>query len=456
MSTRMNRRQWLGTVGKASVLGTLATGMPHHAAIAAVSSGETYDTDVLVCGGGPAGIAAAINAARLGQRTLLLERYGRLGGMGVHARVWPLMGGIADNKLVGEIHAKIGGNGFDPELADIYFADMLEQAGAKLLLHAWVTEPLMSGSCITGVRAISKQGAFTVNAKLVIDATGDADVAAAAGVPCEMGRDGDGLVQPMSVMFFVEGVADDARHCGSEEAARAAKIGENETWESVTTRAQEIGELPASVGVVRTYKMGRKGKACVNATQINRLNGTKLEDLTRAELECRRQAIQVTEFMRKHLPGYENCYISHMPNVIGIRETRRIRGLTQLVREDLISGRKWDDAIVRGAQFVIDIHNPDGSGQAENQHAHAQQGGAAHVKPYDIPLGCVIPQNVEGLLVAGRCISGTHEAHASYRVQNICMAIGAGVGAVAATALADDTSPAKVDIKKVQKVLFTA
>jgi hypothetical protein len=144
-----------------------------------------------------------------------------------------------------------------------------------------------------------------------------------------------------------------------------------------------------------------------------------------------------------------------MPAVIGVRETRRVRGLARLTREDLVTGRVWPDAIVRGAVFVIDIHNPAGSGQAENQGDHARQGGAARVKPYDIPLGCVIPQGAEGLLVAGRCISGTHEAHASYRVQNICMAIGAGAGAVAATALADSAPPAKVDIAKVQKTLFT-
>jgi len=237
-------------------------------------------------------------------------------------------------------------------------------------------------------------------------------------------------------------------------AARAAKLAGGETWESATTRAQQNGELPATVGVVRTYKMGRKGKVCVNATQVNGLYGTQVEDLTQAELEGRRQAVRVVEFMRRHLPGYENCYISHMPAVIGVRETRRIRGLAQLTRDDLVAGRAWPDAIVRGALFVIDIHNPAGSGQAENHGAGAKQGIAARVKPYDIPAGCTIPQKVEGLLVAGRCISGTHEAHASYRVQNICMAIGAGVGALTATSLADNTPPASVDVSKVQKILF--
>lgn len=448
------RRQWFksATVG----LATAATAsLPHGVAPEPVVPGATFNTDILVCGGGPAGIAAALNAARLGCKTLLLERYGRLGGMGVHARVWPLMGRVANNRLVQEIHAKIGGGGFDPEVADIHFADLLEQAGAKILLHAWATEPLISGGRVTGVRAISKQGPLTINAKLVIDATGDADIAAAAGVPCDMGRDGDGLVQPMTIQFCIEGVADSAQYCGSEEAARAAKLGGGETWESVTTHAQQSGELPPSVGVVRTYKMGRKGKVCVNATQVNGLFGTKVEDLTKAELEGRRQAVRVVEFMRKHLPGYESCYISHMPAVIGVRETRRIRGLAQLTRDDLAKGRTWPDALVRGALFVIDIHNPNGSGQAENHGERSKQGGAMRVKPYDIPAGCTIPQNVEGLLVAGRCISGTHEAHASYRVQNICMAIGAGVGALAATALIDNTRFSATDMAKVQKVLFT-
>ena len=192
----------------------------------------------------------------------------------------------------------------------------------------------------------------------------------------------------------------------------------------------------------------------VNATQINRVVGTNVEDLTKAELECRRQAYQIVDFMKKHLPGYEDAYITNMPAVIGVRETRRITGLDRLEREDLITGRKWDNAIVREADFVIDIHNPDGSGQAENQTGHEVQGSAARVKPYDIPLTCTIPQKVDGLLVAGRCISGSHEAHASYRVQNICLAIGAGVGTVAAVSLQNNVSPADVDIKKVQRILF--
>jgi hypothetical protein len=457
MIFKMNRRQLFGTLACTTAAGVLSSATAEEKiapTILTTSNNCSFETEVLVCGGGPAGFAAAATAARLGRKTLIIERYGRLGGMGIHARVWPLMGNV-QSPFVKEVHQKIGGNGFDPERTDLHYADILQQAGATILLHAWVTEPILEGNRIVGVKAISKEGTITVHAQLIIDATGDADVAVLAGVPFEIGREGDGLVQPMSIMFAVEGVADNARYCGSEEAARAAKISETETWETVTVAAQKSGELPETVGVVRTYKMGRRGKACVNATQINRLFGTKIEDLTKAELECRRQAFQIVDFMKKHLPGYENIYVSHMPAVIGVRETRRIRGLEQLKREDLVSGRKWDNAIVRGANFVIDIHNPAGSGQAENQTSAEIQGSAATVKPYDIPATCVIPQKIDGLLVAGRCISGTHEAHSSYRVQNICMAIGAGVGTVAAVALEDKVVPANVDMKKVQKFLFS-
>ncbi|MDR1268831.1 MAG: FAD-dependent oxidoreductase [Planctomycetaceae bacterium] len=456
MTFKMNRRQLFGTLAGTTAVGVLSTVTAEEKVAPTVlttTGNHSFETEILVCGGGPAGFAVATNAARLGRKVLILERYGRLGGMGIHARVWPLMGGV-NSPFVKEVHAKIGGNGFDPERADLHYADFLEQAGAKILLHTWATEAIMEGNRIVGVKAISKEGTFTIRANWVIDATGDADVAVAAGVPFEMGREGDGLVQPMSIMFAVEGVADDAKFCGSEESARVTKISGNETWETVTTRAQKNGELPETVGVVRTYKMGRRGKACVNATQINRLFGTKIEDLTKAELECRRQAFLVVDFMKKYLPGYENIYVSHMPAVIGVRETRRICGLEQLKREDLVSGRKWDNAIVREARFSLDIHNPAGGGQAENQTSAEIQGTAAKVKPYDIPATCVIPQKIDGLLVAGRCISGTHEAHSSYRVQNICMAIGAGVGVLAATAMNDNVAPANADMKKIQKILF--
>ncbi len=451
---KINRRQCLGAIGFGSMAGFAGNSLADTASspFPISRTGPGFKTEILVCGGGPAGVAAATAAARLGRKVLILERYGRLGGMGVHARVFPFLGS-ADSPFMREVHQKTGGTRFDLERLDLHYADFLQDAGAKILLHSWVAEPIMQGSRISGVKAVSKEGMMTIRAELVIDATGDGEIAVAAGAPFEMGRDGDGLVQPMSIMFSIGGIGEKAQFCGSEEEARVRKVGD-ETWEEITTRAQKSGELPETVGIVRTYPMQRQGEAIVNATQINRLFGTKVEDLTIAEIECRRQAFRIVDFMKKHLPGYENVHVQNMPAVIGVRETRRIRGLDHLEREDLISGRTWANGIVRKAHFVIDIHNPDGSGQAENQKEGQVQGSAAHVKPFDIPLTCMIPQKVDGLLVAGRCISGSHDAHACYRVQNICLAMGAGIGTVAAVALSDTVAPVDVDMVKVQKLIF--
>jgi hypothetical protein len=184
----------------------------------------------------------------------------------------------------------------------------------------------------------------------------------------------------------------------------------------------------------------------VNATQVNRIDGTDPLDLTRAEIEGRRQAYQVLEFLTRHAPGYDSAYISEMPATIGIRETRRFIGMEYLERRHVAEGVKWETAVVRNASFVIDIHNPDGGGQAE--------GFAAKCRPYDIPYGCLVPREVDGLLLAGRCISGSHEAHASYRVQRICMAIGAASGTAAALAAQRGIPPRSVPVPDIQSVLF--
>lgn len=409
----------------------------------------SYETEVLVVGGGPAGMAAAIVAARQGRKVLLTERYGRMGGMAVQAMVGPLMGYVK-SRLVDEVLDRIGGRVFDSERLDIQYASLVLEAGAKLWLHSWAAETVVDGKQVTGVRLLSKQGMVRVTAQVIIDATGDGDVAAMAGAPFEQGRSGDGLAQPMSVMYRLAGV-DESRAlvCGSEEQARTIRLPEG-TWEEVVTRGQKSGELASTIGVIRLYRAKRPGERIVNATQVNRVDGTRIDDLTRAELEARHQAYQVLDFVRKHAPGYQQAYIAAMPMVVGVRETRRVLGEKYLTRDDCIQGRKWPDAVVRDASFPIDIHNPHGSGQAEGE---GPQGRAAAVKPYDIPYGCLVPRTLGGLLVAGRCISGSHHAHASYRVQCIAMAIGAAVGAAAAEALKQGVPPRGVDVSRVQKIL---
>jgi len=407
--------------------------------------------DVLVCGGGPAGMAAAVMAARQGVNVLLVERYGRLGGMAVQGLVGPLMG-RADSPFVAEVLRRIGGREADPNRLDLEYAALVQEAGAELLLHAWAAEAIRDGNRVTGARLLTKQGPLEVRAAVTVDATGDGDVAFSAGAAFEQGRPGDGLLQPVSIMYRIAGIDEQqAFTCGSEQEARRIRFAAG-TWEEIVTRGQKAGELAASIGVIRLYRTGRSGERIVNATQINGVDGTAATDLTRAELEGRRQAFQVLDFVRQHAPGCQQAYIAVMPAVIGVRETRRFAGRARLNRDDLIEGRKWPDAVVRGASFPIDIHNPAGSGQAEG-HTHGVQGVAAAVKPYDIPYGCLVPREIDGLLLAGRAISGSHDAHASYRVQCIAMAIGAAAGAAAAMASTAQCTPAAIDVRSVQKLL---
>lgn len=441
------RRAFLTTSGCIAGSATLASS----AALARAASAPApikialrRKVDVLVCGGGPSGVAAAAMAARQGAKTLLLERYGRMGGMAVLAMVGPLMGGVK-SPFVTEVLKRVGGHTVSTERLDLEYADVVLQSGASLLLHTWVAETLMDGNRVIGVRAITKQGMIQIDADVVVDATGDGDVAFGAGVAFEQGRPGDGLVQPVSIMYRIGGV-DRAVGllCGSEEAALKVTVPEG-TWHDVVTKGQKSGELPGTIGIIRVYKSAYPNERIINATQVNGIDGTNVEDLTRAELEGRKQAFAVLEFLRKHAPGHEKAYISAMPAAIGVRETRRFLGTAKLTREDLIAGRKWPDAIVRSANFVIDIHNPAGGGQAE--------GFAAKVKPYEIPYGCLVPRDIDGLLLAGRCISGTHDAHASYRVQCIAMATGAAAGAAAAIAAKKKQQPREVEVAGVQQAL---
>ncbi len=401
--------------------------------------------DVLVIGGGPAGAAAAMMAAEMGAQTLLVERYGRLGGMMSSALVGPIMG-ACESKRVDAIVKRLESPCFAQSECDMKLAEMLLERKAGLLLHTWAFKALMAGGRVCGVETVSKEGLGRSEAKIVVDASGDGDIAASAGVPFEMGRKSDGLTQPMSIMFHLGGVEKSkALACGSEEEAKRVRLPDGGTWEEAVMAAHKSGELPERIGVVRIYE-GPFDRRIVNATQVNYVDGTKAEDLSEAEIEGRRQALQVTEFVRRHAPGYEKAFIAEMPAVAGVRETRRFKGLERLEKEDLTRGRKWQDAVVRGACFCIDIHNPDGGGQAE--------GIAERAKPYEIPYGCLVPSGADGLLLAGRCISGSHEAHASYRVMRICMGTGTAAGAAAALCALKGVQPRELEALEVQKALF--
>ncbi|MBP5511331.1 MAG: FAD-dependent oxidoreductase [Kiritimatiellae bacterium] len=417
--------------------------------------GQAAEYDVLVAGGGPAGIGAGYMAARRGAKVLVIEKSGRLGGMAVQAMVSPFS--IAtDSPVVCEIAKRIkAGSSVDFSQTDILAYDLLTSVGADVLLHATVLGPVMEGNRVTGLEVLCADGKKIFKGKVAIDATGNGDVALAAGVPFEMGRTSDKLVQPMSIMYTIGGVEQGKRFfCGSEEHARKVVVpGTGKTWEAIVQEAIKNGELPPEVGVIRLYRAPFPTGNVINATQVNGLYGTKSEDLTKAEIICRKQAVQVLNVMRKNLPGYANAYIATMPAVIGVRETRRFEGVERLEVEDCLTGRKRTNAIARRCCFVIDIHNPTGGGQAENQSKDAVTGQARRVKPYDIPYGAIVPKKVDGLLLSGRCLSASHEALASCRVMGNAMATGIGAGAAAAWAVRNQIDVRDVPAEKLD--LFT-
>ncbi len=410
------------------------------------------DYEVIVCGGGPAGIGAACAAAECGAKVLLLERYGRLGGMGIHALVGPVMG-RAQCRVADWILEQTGGRTIDFMQWDLRLFDLLAGLRVTILLHTTVLEARVGDGRIKGVSALCREGVRVFSAPFVVDATGDGTVAFAAGVPFDYGRTEDGNVQPLSIMFNIGGV-DPARRIesGSEESARLLRIGDR-SWEEIVMEGRRSGELPETVGVIRLYRNLSPDENGVNATQINYRNGTLSEDLTFAEIEGRKQAFRVLDFLKRNLPGYGNSRITSMPAVVGVRETRRFHGLKRLEKADCLAGTRRKDAIVRRALFGIDIHNPTGCGQAAGRELH-ETGTAERVQPYDIPYGALLPDRPEGLLLAGRNISASHEALASCRVMGIAMATGAGAGAAAAWAVRNACRLRDVPVEELQKFLF--
>ena len=409
--------------------------------------------DVLVCGAGPSGLAAAVSAARQGLKTMVLERYGSVGGCMTMGNVTTLMGNASPGAIWQEVMALLEapdhGTAIDPEIAKSRLLHWLLDSGAGLSLQTTVADSLTEDGEIKAVVAISLNGPVIIKAKRVIDATGDGYVAAMAGAPVMMGRDEDGLVQPVSLMYHIEGVDPSvAIACRHEEDDTLLSNGNH--YLDLCEKAVLSGELPPHVTIVRLYPCLRKGEYLVNATQQGRVNTLNHEDLVFAENELRIQIEKVNGFLRKQIPGFQNIRTRVSSVTIGVRESRRIKGSYELTGEDILTGRRFDDVVVHKANFPIDIHNPTGGGQAETK------GKPFKTKDYDIPLRCLQPLGVENLILCGRNISGSHRAHASYRVMCIAMSIGQAAAMIAKLSIENDVPVSKVDYLDVQKLLCNA
>lgn len=420
--------------------------------------------DVVIVGGGPAGLAAAASAARGGARTLLVERYGFLGGMGTAGGVtnfaglygwldgeWqPVVRGVVDELLqridaLGGLNAPQGGlqgrirvRSYDVSAYKCAADQLLAAAGVQVLFHAWaaavfpVPEP---GSAVPRIDALiveTKSGRCALRARTFIDASGDADVAALTGVPFEYG-DGEGGALFPSTMFRVTGV--------NAERALAA-VGDFGAIDRLMAAAADRYRFPRQGAIVRPQKDPSEWR--VNVTQLRgpsglAMNALDAAELSAGELEGRRQVVEYLRFLRAEVPGFEQARIAEIAPQVGIRESRRVRGVYALSGEDILSSARFADVIGVNA-WPMELHQ---AGRIEWAFPRDERRAVN-----DLPWRMLVPLGCANLLVAGRCASMTHEGQSAARASGVCFVMGQAAGTAAA--LLAGAPVASLDVARLQ------
>ena len=401
--------------------------------------------DVIVCGGGPAGVCAAVAAARLGAKTLLLERGGALGGIMTSG----LMSNIIDSEgKKGLLHEMIrdltalGAKGdrmvFDVETVKYYLERLCLDAGVTIRLHTVAAAVHCDGE--TRLRTVvteSKSGREAWRAKIFIDCTGDGDLAALAGCSCELGRPEDGALQAMSFCAMLYGVAADS----IPEMIRI----ENDEGKRNLFRFLCENNCEPSYGQPTLFQTGPDSYLLMSNHQYG-FSPLDADAVTGATLEARAELYRQLECLRTHDPRFANARFGATADYIGVREARRISGLYRVTREDITSGRRHADAVCR-MRFGVDVH----STSPDAHKGYSSEG--CKVKPYDIPLRALIAKDVKGMMMAGRCISGDFYAHASYRVIGGAAPTGEAAGICAALAARMDCLPQEVPFGEIASQL---
>ena len=429
--------------------------------------------DVLVVGAGPAGITAGLAAAGDGLKVVIVDRQAFVGGnmtLGLPLLGFltekgeQIIGGLAQ-KLVDRLASRNGAGRhtrcplhvsftlIDPEAVKSVAMDMLTESGVVVLLHSLCAGVLKKGNLLKGIIIEGKSGREAILGKIIIDCTGDGDVAFRSGVPCQKG-DEHGLMQPPTLMFCLAGVdTERLRQTVSEHPETydtdfipAEYYGRNRKFiivglRQLTQKAREAGFSIVTDRTIITTAL-RDGEVWINMTRVKGTDSTDTRSLTRAEIEARKQIDDICKYLIAYVPGFENAYLAQTAPFLGIRESRRIVGQYVLTEEDVLSCRRFDDAIGLGS-YPVDLHHP-----GDDDCTMKWCGDC-----YDIPYRCLLPRGPDNLLVAGRCISTTHEAMAATRVMPTCMAIGEAAGRAARMAVQQGIRPADIDVAALQQAL---
>jgi glycine/D-amino acid oxidase-like deaminating enzyme len=417
--------------------------------------------DVLVVGGGAAGIAAAAAAARSGAETLLIERHGFLGGMATAGMVGslcgfftsgkekkPIVAGIAgellalldrhsglSEKRISKVNPRLGVYQYNPEVFKFAADQLVMQSGAEISFHTAVCRVIAEGdNRIQGVVVENRSGRFAVKGKVIVDTTGDGDVAAMAGVPFELG-DGRGSGQAMTTMFRLANV-DPEKMRGLDRVRLHEKL-----VQAVKTGQYHFLRVDPVIGPALP-----EGLVQANLTAIPGLDATNARHLTDAEIEGRRQVFEYLKFFQENEPGFEKAEVAAIGAQVGIRESRRILGEYLLKEEEVLAGRKFEDGVAAGA-WPVEFHDPE-SGRIIWKYLENED------DFYSIPKGCLICKNIRNVLMAGRCISTTHIAQASTRVIGQALALGHAAGILAALAAGSEQDPREIASDRVQKELL--
>jgi len=429
------------------------------------------ETDIVVVGGGPGGLAAALGAARAGADTVLVDRYGCFGGVitqvGVDSIAWYRHEGTVDLEGIGiefEQRARSMGattpesqstsEALDPELFKVVADTLVQEAGVEPLLHCLAVEPIVESGLVRGVVTESKSGRQVILAERVVDATGDADIAFRAGAPCrQSGRDES---MGVSVMFHCSGIDRD-RFLEYVAETRPTYGDWGSVWQVETSgkedalfspylqepfdRARRDGIIPESVGSIGgTWgRLTDQGEATsMNMVVMAGYDCTDVRDLTRAEIEGRRQALLAVEALRAYTPGFEHACLRNFGMTLGTRDSRKIVGRYELTGDDVRGEARFDDAVGIFPEFL------DGHGLL--------------VLPttgryFQVPYGILVPNGVDNLLVAGRCVAGDAVSHAATRSQMCCAVTGQAAGVAAAVSLVTGRTTCEVDVSDVRAAL---